>query len=257
MALAATLDVDLGESAHLPPGWHWILFNPVVPGNGLAEDGHPHRGEFLPPVDLPRRMWAGGAFRVHRPLRLGDAVRRESEIIDIQDKQGRSGALVFVTVRHLLSGPEGLALEETQEVVYREAARPGAAPDTKTAPERAEWRKQIRPDPVLLFRYSALTFNSHRIHYDQPYATRVEGYAGLVVHAPLMATLMLELLRAQLPGRELQSFSFRALTALFCPDPFEALGAPDPSGDEIELWVRGPANVLAMSARATLRAGKP
>ncbi len=253
-ALAATLDLDPAyeEGDELPPGWHWILFNPIARMSALGPDGHPRRGGFMPPVALPRRMWAGGRLAFHEPLRVGDGVRRVSEIGDIQGKQGKSGALVFVTVRHRLYAADRLAIEEEHDVVYREEARGGAAAAAAAAPaERGEWTKEIRPDPVLLFRYSALTFNGHRIHYDQPYVTAVEGYPGLVVHGPLIATLLMELVRAN-AAAPLAKFAFQARAPLFDTNAFTVNGAP--AGKQARLWAAGEDGRLAMTASAELKA---
>ncbi|MFZ5557155.1 MAG: FAS1-like dehydratase domain-containing protein [Pseudomonadota bacterium] len=250
-ALAATLDLvpSFAEGDEFPPGWHWILFNPVARRSALGSDGHPRRGGFMPPVELPRRMWAGGRLSLHEPLRVGDGVRRVSEIADIQAKQGKSGALVFVTVVHRLYAAGRLAIEEEHDVVYREEARGGVA----SAPERAEageWTREIRPDPVLLFRYSALTFNGHRIHYDQPYATGVEGYPGLVVHGPLIATLLMELVRER-AGAPLARFTFQARAPLFDTEAFTVNGAPEDR--RVRLWAAGAGGRRAQTASAELK----
>jgi 3-methylfumaryl-CoA hydratase len=252
-ALAATLDLEpaFEEGDALPPGWHWILFNPIARRSELGTDGHPRRGGFLPPVELPRRMWAGGRLAFHEPLRVGDGVRRASEIRDIQGKQGKSGALVFVTVRHRLYAADRLALEEEHDVVYRgEASGGGAAAAAGEPAGRGAWTREIRPDPVLLFRYSALTFNGHRIHYDQPYATGVEGYPGLVVHGPLIATLLMELVRAN-AAAPLATFSFQARAPLFDTEAFTVNGTPD--AKQVRLWAAGADGRLAMSASAELK----
>lgn len=251
-ALAATLDrsdlrVEAGDP--LPPAWHWIHFLSAAPTADLDADGHPARGGFLPPVALPRRMWAGGRLRLLAPLRLGRPARRESEVVSIEDKAGRSGRLVFVLVRHRVTGSDGLAIEEEQDLVYREAPRPDAAPlPAPPAPAPGPWRREIKPDPVLLFRYSALTFNGHRIHYDHPYVTGVEGYPGLVVHGPLIATLLLDLVGRQAPERRVIDFSFRAQSPLFCDRPFTVNGRPMAEGGGAELWAATAEGGLAMSA---------
>src|SRR6478672_540971 len=167
-ALAATLDdtaVSTDAGAPIPPGWHWIFFLDAKPPAELGSDGHPKRGGFLPPVPLPRRMWAGGRLEFLRPLRVGEAVSRTSRIVDVSSKEGRTGPLGFVLVRHEVAGAEGVALIEEQDIVYRENSRPGdPTPTPLAAPKEHDWAREIRPDPVLLFRYSALTFNGHRIH---------------------------------------------------------------------------------------------
>ena len=214
--LAATLDVPLPEG-DLPPLWHWVLFQDWRPASGLGEDGHPRRGGFLPPVhDLPRRMWAGGRVRFLGGLRVGDDVRRTSTILKVEEKTGGAGRLVFVTVQHVLDGPRGPVLEEEQDIVYRgtEGAAVRAADPAPAMPGALE--ATVRPDAVMLFRYSALTGNGHRIHYDHPYVTGVEGYPGLVVHGPLQATLLAaHALRAAGEGARLATFRYRGLRPCF------------------------------------------
>jgi len=188
---AAMLDRDPGEE-FAPLAIHWCLAPPAAPAAALGPDGHPARGLFLPPVPLPRRMWAGGELRLHGRLRVGDLVTRTSRIADVTVKQGRAGILCFVTVEHELTGPRGLAISETQDIVYRDLETaavpvPGAAPARRAVPREAGWRRDKGADAVLLFRYSALTFNGHRIHYDRAYAVGVEAYPGLVVHGPLQS----------------------------------------------------------------------
>jgi 3-methylfumaryl-CoA hydratase len=250
-ALAATLDRDdaaPGEGDLLPPLWHWLYFLPRARQSEIGADGHPRRGGFLPPVALPRRMWAGGRLSFHAPLRLGEAVRRVSTIADVSAKTGRSGTLVFVLVRHEISGPGGLAITEEHDIVYRDAPAPGeAAPAPRPAPEGAAWRRDIVADDVLLFRYSALTFNGHRIHYDRRYVTGEEGYPGLIVHGPLLATLLLDLFRRE-DGRAVKSFSFKALAPVFDTTPFSVCGAPQEDG--ARLWVRRGDGALCMEAVA-------
>src|ERR1035437_3736029 len=191
--LSATLDIpqqDVAPGGVLPPLWHWMLFQEWAPAHGLGADGHPLRGGFLPPVhDLPRRMWAAGRVRCERDLRAGDPVSRVSEILKVEEKSGGSGRLVFVTVRHRISGPAGLAIEEAHDIVYRgtEGAA-GKAAEPAPPPPAGAFGHEVQPNPVLLFRYSALTANGHRIHYDLDYVTREEGYPGLIVHGPLQAT---------------------------------------------------------------------
>jgi 3-methylfumaryl-CoA hydratase len=255
IALSATLDRDdpppvAGDP--LPPLWHWLYFLPPARQSAIGTDGHPQRGGFLPPVALPRRMWAGGRLEFIQPLRLGDAVKRTSRIADISAKQGRSGALVFVRVRHEISNERGVALTEEQDIVYRDPPEPGArAEPPRPAPTGEQFGRTITPDPVLLFRYSALTFNGHRIHYDRSYATEVEGYPGLVVHGPLIATLLVDLLRRQRPDARLRAFEFRAVSPLFDTAPFTVCGRFDDLRNA-SLWARGPQGRLAMQARATI-----
>jgi 3-methylfumaryl-CoA hydratase len=250
-ALAATLDRADPPAAGdpLPPGWHWAFFLDAAPMAALGRDGHPRRGGFLPPVPLPRRMWAGGRLAFEADLPVGEPAERVSEVVEVALREGRTGPLVFVTVRHTLTGGRGRAVVEEHDIVYREDPRPGdAAPAPKAAPADAAWSREVNPDPVLLFRYSALTFNGHRIHYDRSYATGVEGYPGLVVHGPLMATLMLDLARRERPGDRLARFEFRALAPVFDTAPFTVAGRPEGSG--AALWVAGPGGALAMSGSA-------
>ena len=216
-ALSATLDRPAERppaGTPLPALWHWLYFLPIHRQSDIGPDGHAKRGGFLPPVALPRRMWAGSQFEFHRPLRIGDALTRVSTIHDVSEKSGRTGPLVFVKVRHEITrqGESEIALTEFHDIVYREAPRPDdVAPPPKAAPAKAAWTRQWVPDDVLLFRYSALTFNGHRIHYDRRYVTEVEGYPGLIVHGPLIATLLLDLLRHQLPDAQVARFEFRAM----------------------------------------------
>lgn len=252
-ALAATLDFapeSPGQS--LPPLRHWLYFLPRHRRSELGPDGHAKRGGFLPPVPLPRRMWAGGQVEFRRPLAIGDAVIRVSTIAGVEEKRGRSGPLVFVRVRHeIRRGDEAeAALVEIQDIVYRGA---DAAPDAgQRAPERSAWRQAFVPDDVLLFRYSALTFNGHRIHYDRRYATSVEGYPGLVVHGPLIATLLCELVRRERPKAQVRAFAFRAVRPLFDTHAFELCGDPDSDGGGVRLWAQDHEGRLAMDATATL-----
>jgi 3-methylfumaryl-CoA hydratase len=253
MRLAATLDRDdppPRDGDPLPPLWHWLCFLPHVRQSLLGPDGHPKRGGFLPPVDLPRRLWAGGRLRFLQPLRVSERVTRLSTIADVSVKEGRAGTLAFVLVRHAISGEEGLAIEEEHDIVYRAAPAPGETPPLpRPARTDAAWSRSIVPDEVLLFRYSALTFNSFRIHYDRRYATGVEGYPGLVVHGPLMATLMLDLLRRN-DEREVRSFHFRALAPVFDTEPFHVRGAQSEIG--ASLWIAGDDGGLRMEAQAEL-----
>jgi len=203
-------------------------------------------------------MWAGGALVFHDPLRVGDRVARESRIADVAVKSGRTGQLCFVTVEHALSTPRGLALTERHDIVYREARTTAAAagdgaPPPRPAATQAAWRRAIVPDPVLLFRYSTLTFNGHRIHYDRDYATRVEGYPGLVVHGPLIATLLLDLLRRERPAAQVAAFRFKAVHPLFEPGGFDVRGQPSDDGRTVALWAAGADGALAMEAEAALR----
>jgi 3-methylfumaryl-CoA hydratase len=250
-ALAATLDQPLPDG-FLPPLWHWINFWSVAPASQLGDDGHPRRGGFLPPVPLPRRMWAGGRLTFPAPVPIGAALTRTSSILDVKDKAGASGRLVFVTVRHEIRCGGHIAVTEEHDIVYRDLPAPDAPPPApRPAPAEASWSREIRPDPVLLFRYSALTFNGHRIHYDRSYVTEVEGYPGLVVHGPLIATLLMELLRAELPAARVTAFSFRAVSPLFDINPFTVCGRPEGDG-RVSLWALNHRGELAMQAEATI-----
>lgn len=249
-ALAATLDIEIPYPQHgdvLPPLWHWLYFLPFPKQSELGPDGHAKRGGFLPPVELPRRMWAGGRVEFHHPLRVGETITRTSRIVDVKFKEGRSGRLVFVLVRHEI----GDALTEEHDIVYRDEARSGdASPSPQTAPEDAAWERVVHPDDVLLFRYSALTFNGHRIHYDRRYATEVEGYPGLVVHGPLIAALLVDLVRRNLPAAVVTRFEFRAVSPIFDTGNFSVCGKPEDDKKTIRLWAKGPAGALAMTATA-------
>lgn len=192
--LAATLDYEDVPTAGspLPPLWHWAFFPHIVSQSQVGVDGHPTRGGFLPPVPLPRRMWAGSRVRFARPLVVGSEVTRTSQILDVAAKEGRTGKLVFVRLRHELEDLEGPLISEEQDVVYREPATTAYTAATgPSAPAEFIWKREIVPDPVLLFRYSADTFNGHRIHYDRTYTQEQEGYPALVVHGPLTATLLI------------------------------------------------------------------
>ncbi len=227
-ALAATLNRSDGfyqDGIALPPLWHWLHFLPISPLSDAGPDGHPVRGGFLPPVPLPRRMWAGSRLVFLKPLLIGKTFRRISTVTKVEHKPGKSGDLVFVTVRHEITGEAGLAITEEHDIVYRGMASPGAAtPSSVAAPANADWKFSVTPDPVLLFRYSALTFNSHRIHYDLDYVTKEEGYPGLIVHGPLIATLLLDGLCRVMPGIRVSRFVFRAVAPTFHIDPFAIHG---------------------------------
>ncbi len=261
-ALSATLDRDDAEpvaGTELPPLWHWLFFLPHHRQSEIGPDGHAKRGGFLPPVPLPRRMWAGGRLHWHAPLRVGDEVRRVSTIESVTHKAGRTGDLLFVLVKHEVHNAHGLCLTEEHDIVYRPAAQPGdAAPAPLSAAQQVQpgivWQREVVPDDVLLFRYSALTFNGHRIHYDRQYVTQVEGYPGLVVHGPLIATLLVDLVRRH-SDRPMRRFEFKALRPTFeCADQrhLRVSGQPDASGQHIRLWAQDHAGWLTMQASAEL-----
>jgi 3-methylfumaryl-CoA hydratase len=251
--LAATLDRDdpmpkFGDA--LPIGWHSILFPRVVRHSQVGKDGHPERGDFLPPVPLPRRMFAGKRITFHAPLRVGDEVKRESTIQSVTPKSGRSGQMVFVTVKTDMSGPRGLAITEEQDIVYREEPAKGAPPpEPQPAPGTAVWKKIVTPDPVMLFRYSALTFNGHRIHYDHPYVTQVEGYPERVMNGGLTTLLAFELARAfaQTP---IKSIASRNVRAMFVNRPISVCGEPAADGKSAKLWTLDDSGALSLTATA-------
>jgi 3-methylfumaryl-CoA hydratase len=244
---------ELREGDPLPPAWLALYFLPRFATVELRPDGSPRDTGVIPPMPLPRRMFAGERVRLHRALRLGETVRRETELADISMKTGGTGTLVFVTVTSRVFGPEGLALEDERRTAFREEVKPGErnrAPRREPAPVDVPWRRRVTPEPVLLFRFSALTFNSHRIHYDRPWATEVEGYPGLVVHGPLTTTLLIDFARDQNPGRRIIAYATQARAPLFDTAPFELRGRPTPKG--CELWAVPPEGTVAMSAEVEL-----
>jgi 3-methylfumaryl-CoA hydratase len=251
-ALAATLDRRDPEPAAgdaIPPGWHWLYFLETTPASELGPDGHAKRGGFLPPVTLPRRMWAGGRLEFLRPLRVGETLRRDSEILAVEPKRGRSGDLVFVTVRHTVLASGEMATIEEHDIVYREAARPGESPPQgRHAPAAPEWRRELQAGPVMLFRFSALIFNAHRIHYDLDYVREEEHYPGLVVHGPLQTVLLLDLARRE-ERRPVKRLVYRALRPIFHTERFTVNGRRE-DGGKAELWTADAAGNLAMTATA-------
>ncbi len=263
-ALSAMLDrapERPAVGAELPGLWHWLYFLPLHRQSEIGPDGHARRGGFLPPVPLPRRMWAGSQFQFHAPLRVGDTITRRSTIERVDQKTGRSGALVFVRVRHDIHVGETVdtpaALTEFHDIVYRDAPRPQdvaappvAAPLVDAA--HGAWSHEWVPDDVLLFRYSALTFNGHRIHYDRRYVTETEGYPGLIVHGPLIATLLVDGLRHQHPLARLSRFEFRAMRPIFDIHRFNICGAPQADGKTFRLWASDHEGALAMDATAVI-----
>jgi len=259
-ALSATLDrpdVAPVVGSFLPELWHWLYFLPCALQSEIGLDGHPKRGGFLPPVPLPRRMWAGSRVEWLAPLAVGDEIERVSKIESVTHKAGRTGDRIFVLVKHTISNQSGLALVEEHDIVYRDAPGPDDKPVAPTpAPTGATWSKTITPDDVLLFRYSALTFNGHRIHYDRKYVTEVEGYPGLIVHGPLIATLLVDLVRQSIPGCTLKRFEFRAIRPTFDINIFKVSAKPDlekdPSGKTISIWAEDHEGWLTMQATAVL-----
>jgi 3-methylfumaryl-CoA hydratase len=254
----ATLDRAAPADGTVPQGLHWCLGVPDAPTAALGPDGHPLRDEspdsFLPPVPLPRRMWASSKVTFVRPLRLGEAVSRVSTVQSVTAKQGGSGHLVFVDVAHETSGANGVAVREVQSIVYR-APAPAGSPPTPPAPgdgafDSSGWsaHRAIMPTEPLLFRFSALTFNSHRIHYDLPYATQEEGYRGLVVHGPLTATLLLDLARRELGDNALETFAFRGVSPAICGEMLHLVLRQD--GAALELGAFASDGRQVMSANA-------
>ncbi|MBL6941275.1 MAG: MaoC family dehydratase N-terminal domain-containing protein [Rhodospirillales bacterium] len=252
--MAATLGrtVDTPKDGDpLPAAWHWLYFLGAKPRGDLGRDGHAALGEFLPPVALPRRMWAGGCFDFQKPIHIGETIKKVSTINKVERKSGRSGELCFVTVRHQLFAGDEMRITDDHNIVYREDPTSKEPAPPTPAPTNAKIRETITPDPVLLFRYSALTFNSHRIHYDVDYCRDVEGYPGLVFHGPLTATLLLDLAMRNMEGRTFTGFSYRAVAPLFDTSPFTIALAHEEDG--MILWAETPEGNLAMSATVSIR----
>jgi 3-methylfumaryl-CoA hydratase len=250
--LRATLFLPIGEPKKgdaAPFTAHWCLAPPVVPASELSPDGHPSRGGFLPPVPLPRRMWAGGELEFFDVLRVGDEVTRSSRIKDISLKTGSTGQLCFVAVDHEIKTPRGIAIRERHDIVYRDASTAQAAPAKPAAlPPTAQHRESHFADPVLLFRYSALTFNGHRIHYDRDYVTKVEGYPGLIFHGPMQAALLVEL-AAKLRGTAPRKFAYRGVQPLFEGSEFSVNANETAAG--MELWTANSQGQPTMKGTAT------
>jgi 3-methylfumaryl-CoA hydratase len=252
--LRATLFQEIGEPKvgdAAPWTVHWCLAQPVFPMSQLGQDGHPTRGGFLPPVPLPRRMWAGGELEFFEALRAGDEATRTSRISDVTMKTGSTGVLCFVSVEHLTTTARGTAIRERQDIVYREMSSAQASAPARPAasPPAAQHRESHMADPVLLFRYSALTFNGHRIHYDRDYVTRVEGYPGLIFHGPLQAALMVEFAARLHGGAAPKKFSYRGVQPLFEGSEF-SINANDASSG-MELWTANSAGQPTMKGAAT------
>ena len=255
-AMAATLDLERAPRAGepLPAGWHWLFFNPLVRRSALGLDGHPRRGDFLPPIELPRRMWAGSRIHYLADVPVEAQATRRSRILKIENKAGKRGSLSFLTVEHTISCEGTCCIREEQDIVYRDATPPGTVNPRAPQPHDGEpqWSRGFEPDTTLLFRYSALTFNGHRIHYDQAYARGEEGYPDLVVHGPLTATLLQQFALEHSAGRPLARFDFRGVTPLFVGRAFQLEGRRAEDGT-LMLWARGPDGELAMSATAGFR----
>ncbi len=251
-AMAATLDMERAPGAGdpLPPGWQWLYFNPAVRRSGLGADGHPSKGGFLPPVTRPRRMWAGGRIKYLADVSVGADAAKRSKILKVEQKTGKRGSLCFVTVEHTITSGGVACIVEEQDIVYREPPPPGAAAAPERYDAQAQWTQNVTPDTTLLFRYSALTFNGHRIHYDQPYARNEEGYPDLVVHGPLISTLLQGFAIAHGGGRRMSAFEYRGVSPLFVSRAFTLEGNTREDG-ALSVWARGPDGELAMSGVAS------
>ncbi|MEQ9491510.1 MAG: MaoC family dehydratase N-terminal domain-containing protein [Alphaproteobacteria bacterium] len=259
--MQALLDHDpaLQDDDPLPPLWHWVYFPVPAQPSQMGLDGHLKLGGFLPPVDLPRRMWAGGKVTIDSPVLLGETIRRTSTIKSVEVKNGRSGQLCFVTVQHDFTGDDGaIRFSEQHDIVYRDQPAPDAPPPKPVPPPQdADWSEIFTPTSVLLFRFSALTYNGHRIHYDRDYARNEEGYPGLVFHGPLTVTLLTDRAIGRMPGRTLKHLSYRAMAPLFDTHPFALNGKSDDSGDSMRIWAETPDGGLAMDVTATFAAELP
>ncbi len=254
-ALALTLnyeDFAAMEGNPLPEVWYWLYFLPIVPMAGVGPDGHPKRGGFLPPIPLERRMWASSSLKFHQDLLIGDNIEKTSEILKISEKEGKTGPMVFVTVRHSIASERGLVLEEDQNIVYLPMPKTFVAPKPTPLPEGLDWKDDYPIDSVLLFRFSALTFNGHKIHYDRRYATEMEKYPGLVVHGPLQALLLLESAKGHNPGKKPASFDFRAIRPLFDFDRISVCGQSDPEGGH-KIYTANADNAIGMQASIAWR----
>jgi 3-methylfumaryl-CoA hydratase len=252
-ALAAALDNDNlpQKEDDLPPFWEWLYFLPTPKASATGVDGHPAKGGFLPPVPLPRRMWAAGEASYLQALKIGQAATRVSTIESVELKEGSTGTLVFVAVKHEVFQNDVLCISQIQNIVYREQpAADAPLPPVKAPPAEPLWSKVITPDPVLLFRYSALTFNGHRIHYDRNYAIQEELYSALVVHGPLLVTLLMELKRSELPNERISHIKFRAVRPTFDDKPFKVEGKQD--GDKLQFWSVDSDNAMCMKINAKL-----
>lgn len=250
--LAALLDHQTPpwREGVVPPLGHWLSFLPRARQSDIDVDGHPKRGGFLPPIELPRRMWAGGRLQFHAPIPVGGAIARRSTIAAVTPKTGASGHMVFVTVRHEILTGGRVAVTEEQDLVYREPATSPPADGPKPEPRPADVVRTVTPDPVMLFRFSALTFNSHRIHYDRDYARDEEGYPGLVVHGPLLATMLMDHLLRHRPDADLARFEFRAQRPLFDTAPFQLCLKAREGG--FDLWSQDMDGRVATSAKVEL-----
>ncbi|PIW30191.1 MAG: acyl-CoA dehydrogenase [Rhodospirillales bacterium CG15_BIG_FIL_POST_REV_8_21_14_020_66_15] len=260
-ALAATLDRDDAaprDGDALPPSAHWLYFLETPRHSDLAFDGHAKKGGFLPPVPLPRRMWAGGRIRFPGTLRVGDRATRLSTVKDVSFKDGKSGRLVFVLVEHRIKAGGQDVIVEEHDIVYRDMGDPNAPPPPpKSAPEGAEWTRKVLPDEAMLFRYSALIFNAHRIHFDREFTRNDEGYPDLIVHGPLIATLLMDLGAREMAarGRRMTRFAYRAVRPSFTDGRAMTFqGRPSADGAKADLWALDQDGWLAMQAEADFEA---
>lgn len=246
---------DAPEASDLiQPGWHWAYFWAMSPRDQLGLDGLPTEDAVMPKMPFPRRMFAGSTLTFHAPIRVGEAIRRETELTDLSLRTGASGSLIFATTTMRIFGPRGLAMVDERQGVFREEVPAGGKtvpPKREAPPEGLAWRRTVEVDVVTLFRYSAVTFNPHRIHYDRPYATEVEGYPGLIVHGPFVQQCLLDFIRDHHPGRSIAKFVMRARAPLFDTAPFTLVGRPA-GNDACEVWALTPEGTIAMSATATL-----
>jgi 3-methylfumaryl-CoA hydratase len=254
-ALALTLDYkdfEAIEGNALPEIWYWLYFLPIVPMSEVGQDGHPKRGGFLPPITLERRMWASGSLTFYHDLVIGEEIRKTSEIVKISEKEGKAGKLVFVTVKHLIQSAGRIAVQEEQNIVYLHMPKSFVEPKPNPIPDDLDWNEVYPVDPVLLFRFSALTFNGHRIHYDWKYATEVEKYPGLVVQGPLQALLLLESAKNHNPGRKPANFDFRAIRPIFAFDELHICGKSNPDGSQ-DIYTANADGNIGMQATITWR----
>lgn len=257
-AMLATFDRDEkvpGPGEPIAPGWHLLYLHSYARRAQLGRDGAAAEGGVLPKIPMPRRMYAGSTFTFEGDIRVGDKLRRELEFSDVQLREGSTGTLIVTTQTRRIFTPRGLALSEAANTVFREDPKPGAksgVPVREEAPRDVPWRRTITPDPVMLFRYSAITFNPHRIHYDRTYCIETEGYPGLVVHGPFAQQCLFDLLRDSLPGRKIKTFAVRARAPLFDTAPFDVIGRPTADGKGAELWTVTPKGTIAAQATATL-----
>jgi 3-methylfumaryl-CoA hydratase len=256
--LAATFDRSEEaprEGEAIPPGWHIGYFLAMSRPGELAQDGLPASSGVLPKMPFPRRMYAGCNIKFSGDIRVGERITRETELVDIQAREGSTGTLIFATQRRRISTPRGLALVEDYHGVFREEVKAGGKsgiPKRDEVPAGLPWQQTVRTNEVSLFRFSAITFNPHRIHYDRDYATKVEGYPGLVVHGPYSQHCLIDFVRDNNPGRRITRFDMKARAPLFDTEPFMLVGRPSAAGEGCEVWAMTPAGTIAMQATAEL-----